>query len=78
MTEHFFGLHNGHLTARADKIAKRHDAWHVNFVDPCGNRPRGWFACPNLGEPFDSDTAKAVMADIEQAGGIESLRKKGT
>lgn len=73
MSEYFFGLHAGHLTARADRIARRHGAWHVNYTEPRGER-RGWFACPNRGNPFDERTATAVMADIEAAGGIEALR----
>jgi len=33
------------------------------------------FACPNRGAAFDLAVAKAVMADIERAGGIEGLRR---
>jgi hypothetical protein len=76
MNEYFFGLHRGHLKAKADQIAKKHGAWHVNFTEPNGEK-RGWFGCDNLGHPFDSGRANAVMADIEKAGGIESLQKKG-
>jgi hypothetical protein len=72
MDEYFFGLHRGHLTAEADRIARRHGAWHVNCIESDGRR-RGWFSCPNRGAPFDRATAKAVMADIERAGGIEAL-----
>jgi hypothetical protein len=52
MSQHFFGLHSGHLTAQAERIARKHGAWHVNFTEPRGER-RGWFACPNRGNPFD-------------------------
>lgn len=76
MGEYFFGLHNGHLKAVAGKIAKKHGATHVNFTEPTG-RKRGWFSGPNRGEPFDSRLASAVMADIDKAGGVEALRKKG-
>ena len=72
-----FGLHNGHLKAVADKIAKKHGAEHVNFTEPTG-RERGWFAGPNRGEPFDSRLASVVMADIDKAGGVEALRKRGS
>lgn len=75
MSEHFFGLHTGHLKARADKIAETHGAWHVNFTEPNGEK-RGWFACPNRGSPFDQATACAVMAAIDEAGGIDTLRRK--
>ncbi len=77
MGEYFFGLHDGHLKAVADKIAKKHGAEHVNFTEPTG-RERGWFAGPNRGEPFDSRLASIVMADIDKAGGIEALRKRGS
>lgn len=73
MSEHFFGVHHGHLTATADRIAARFDAWHVNYTEPNGAR-RGWFACPNLGHPFDGATARAVLDAIEAAGGIDALR----
>jgi len=73
MSDHFFALHTGHLTAKADKIAQRHDAWHVNYTEPNGQR-RGWFACRNRGNPFDQATANAVMSDIDRAGGIDALR----
>lgn len=75
MNEYMFGLHSGHLTAKADTIAKKHGAWHVNYTEPRGER-RGWFACPNRGSPFDQATATAVMADIRAAGGIEALTRK--
>jgi hypothetical protein len=72
VSEYLFGLHNGHLTAVADQIAGRHGAWHINYTEPCGER-RGWFACPNRGPSFYQVTASAVMADIDRAGGIETL-----
>lgn len=75
MSEYFFGPHTGHLTKRADQIAKRHGAVHVNYTDPDG-RKRGWFACRNRGTPFDQNTESAVMRDIDAAGGIDRLAKK--
>jgi hypothetical protein len=73
-----FGMHNGHLKAQADRIAEKHGAWHVNYTEPNGRR-RGWFECQNRGAPFDGDTAKEVLADVEAAGGFEKLtrRQKG-
>ena len=79
MSEHFFGLHSGHLTKKADQIAEKHGAWHVNydeFKGPGQIERRGWFACPNRGNPFDGATAAAVMTDIEAAGGLDSMKKK--
>src|ERR1700730_9203525 len=75
VSEYLFGVHYGHLTAPADLIAGRHGAWHVNYTDPHGQR-RGWFACPNRGAQFDQAIARAVMADIDRVGGIESLRRE--
>ena len=72
VSEYVFGLHDGHLTAVADQIAGRHGAWHVNYTEPCGER-RGWFACPNRGPSFYQVIARAVMADIDRAGGFENL-----
>jgi hypothetical protein len=69
-----FGLHSGHLTAHAERIAKKHGAWHINYTEPRGQR-RGWFACPNRGSPFDQRVSDAVWADIDAAGGIDALRK---
>lgn len=78
MTEHFFGLHSGHLPEAADKIAKRFGAWHVNYDEPTGNgehRQRGWFACPNRGEPFDSRIARAVLDAIAKELPSEKVRR---
>ncbi len=72
MGEYMFGLHSGHLTSRADAIARRHEAHHINYTEPNGRR-RGWFACRNLGAPFDQATADAVWRDIEASGGLEVL-----
>ena len=57
------------------ETAKRNGAWHVNHTEPRGRR-RGWFGCPNRGEPFDRNTAAAVMDDIDKAGGIDARRHR--
>ena len=75
MSEHFFGLHKGHLKSIADKIAEKHGAWHVNCDEPTGEKC-GWFGCPNRGFPYDGWVEKAVMAEIEAAGGIDSMKFK--
>ena len=77
VSEYLFGLHTGHLTTAVDQIAGRHGAWHVNYTEPCGER-HGWSACPNRGPSFNRVIARAVMADIDQAGGIESLYRGET
>jgi len=73
MSEHFFGLGDGYMPAAADEVARKHGACLVNYTEPHGKR-RHWFACPNRGEPFDSSTANAVMADIEAAGIVANGR----
>jgi hypothetical protein len=75
VSEFQFGLHDGHLTAKAQAIAERHGADHINYTEPRG-RKRGWFACRNSGSPFDQATARAVLDDLEAAGGFDTLRKR--
>jgi len=78
MSEHFFLTGKGHLGKRADKIARKHGATLVNYTDPgcgcgygctgdCPENRRHWFACDNLGEPFNGATARAVECDLRQA-----------
>lgn len=67
-----FLLHDGHLKAAADKIARQFGARQVNFVEPDGRR-RGWFECRDNGEPFNSQTAQRVHSAIEAAGGVGTL-----
>ena len=64
---YLFALGPGHLPTRADRIARRHGARLVNYTEPSGQR-RHWFACPNLGAPFDAARAAAVLADLRAAG----------
>lgn len=83
MSEHLFGLGDGHLSERAEEIAAEHDATLVNYTDaPCncgyGCRPhtcknsrRHWFTTRNYGEPFNSATATAVLDALRAAGEIE-------
>jgi hypothetical protein len=72
---HRFGLHTGHLTQCADRIARRHGAWHVNHTEPNGQR-RGWFCAHNRGSPFDQSIAEAINAHIDRLGGIDRLRHR--
>lgn len=77
MSAYFFGLHHGHLTNRADRIARvvgGPGCRHVNHTEPNGER-RGWFYAPNRGEPFNRDTARRVSDAIEKAGGIVALAR---
>ncbi len=66
MSEYMFGLHYGHYPKRADKIARKYGAVHVNYTEPNGQK-RGWFAGPNRGTPFDQRMADAVFADLDRA-----------
>ena len=76
MDTHFFGLAHGRVskaTARkVARIAAGHDAFFVsNFSDSGGHQSgdeRSWFACQNRGAPFDGLTARAVEADLQDAG----------
>lgn len=71
MSQHFFMVGKGHvspsLAARLDTIAGKHDAEFVS-VDLPGEGPRFWFACPNLGAPFDAQTERAVRDALQGAG----------
>ena len=80
MSEYMFGLGNGWLPKRADQIARKHNAYLVNYTDPqckcgrgcdnykCKASRRHWFSGPNHGSPFDGDMAQAVKNDLAAAG----------
>ena len=79
MSEYYFLVGKGHLGKRAAKIAAKHGATLVNHTDPgcgcgygctsdCWANRRHWFACDNLGEPFNSATAREVESDLRQSG----------
>ena len=66
MSGFLFGAGNGRVSQRegkrCDRIAQKHGASFVWVKMPEG--PRFWFACPNRGNPFDRDTAEAVMFEV--------------
>ncbi|MEK6879341.1 MAG: hypothetical protein AABY22_07035 [Nanoarchaeota archaeon] len=76
MSEYFFGLGKNWLSKKANKIAEKHGAYLVNYIDPqcncgygckphtCNKSKRHWFACKNLGHPFDTQTASEVLKDL--------------
>lgn len=68
MSEHFFGLHSGHLPASLTEPIEAEFAddhvFHVNYIEQ--GRKRGWWSCRNRGEPFDSAVARAVMARLSE------------
>ena len=78
MSEYMFGLGKGHLSQKIAEIAEKHGAKLINYVDPgcscgygcspdkdCPNNKRHWFTTQNLGEPFNSRTANAVLDAIK-------------
>lgn len=67
MAEFCFGVGLGFLGKKADRIARKHGAWLVNHQDATGVK-RHWFETWNRGNPFDRQTAEAVMADLQLAG----------
>jgi hypothetical protein len=73
MQEYNFGYGSHKIrptTARVlDRIARKHAGARAGFVT--ANMPEGprfWFVIPNRGEPFDRDTAAAILAEATQAG----------
>lgn len=78
MTEHFFGLHDGHLDRDLIRdVLRQHGmdsaVHHTNYTEPNDDR-RGWFCCPGVGEPFDGLIAARTMAAIEVEGGLDAFR----
>lgn len=73
MSEYCFGVHRGHLGPRADEIAQRYGAGHVKHTDAGGER-WGWFETREV--VCRDAVEKAVLADIEQAGGFDALRRQ--
>lgn len=83
MTEYFFGLGSGWLPKKAEIIARKHDAHLVNHTDDpckcgkgcktgtCEASRRHWFACENLGSPFNEATAAIVARDLKAAKLLE-------
>lgn len=69
-----FGVtHNRQLTSgvarRLDRICREHGG--SGFVGPVsipGNAARGWFESENIGEPFNSATAREVLEAVKAEG----------
>lgn len=67
MSEYLFGLHRGHLHARITRpIERKLGVSHINYTEPRGEK-RGWWAGPNLGEPFDRALSARVGALLDAA-----------
>jgi hypothetical protein len=85
MSEFMFGAGSGWLPAKADKIAKKHGAYLVNYTDAqckcgygckphtCKASRRHWFGGPNYGAPFDSQLAHRVEDELVEAGIIQAF-----
>lgn len=76
MSEHFFGVGPGHLGRAVATVARQHGAELVNYTEPRGER-RHWFACPNLGEPFDAACARDVLAALRANGLLPAAEEGG-
>lgn len=50
---------------RRQRIARKHGATFVYPGAIPGSETRGWFECPNRGEPFNEATAKAVLSEVK-------------
>jgi hypothetical protein len=75
--DYLFGMHEGHLNAQAERIAKAHGCTLVRYREPDGSR-RGWFATPNVGHDNNIAKRDAVIADIDAMGGFQALRMRFT
>ena len=66
-TEFQFGVTKEKITKkegmRRDEIAIRHGGNFIGPVSIPGNEVKGWFVIDNKGEPFNSRTAKAILAE---------------
>ena len=51
---------------RRHDIAEQHGCDWTEIWDVASGRWKSWFSCPNRGEPFDSQTADAVMRDVSE------------
>lgn len=74
--QYLFAVRAGKLKGGTRAAAKRHRiarqteegaGYTYYFDDDCGVW-RGWGYCPNLGHPFDSQTARKIMAAWAAAG----------
>jgi hypothetical protein len=72
MSDYLFGTGRGKLTKATredfDRIAEESDAWFCGNPNMPGDGHRFWFACRNMGHPFDDATASAVLKALEAAG----------
>ncbi|MHB2027543.1 MAG: hypothetical protein ACYCPT_01845 [Acidimicrobiales bacterium] len=75
MSEYMFGLGRGRLTPKAckdfDRVAAEYGARFSGNPELPGDGYRWWFACENLGAPFDELRSKDVLDALERAGYLD-------
>lgn len=71
MSEYVFGVSRRKPTEmqrlEIEIIVSYHGVTFVEYDDPSEGY-KSWFTGPNRGEPFDSQLAKAVYADLKESG----------
>jgi hypothetical protein len=69
MSEYFFGGERGKLTPKQVKnretAAKKHGATFV-YANIPGDGRRSWFECRNQGSPFNENTERHVLHELEE------------
>jgi hypothetical protein len=78
ISQHIFGLHEGHFRDEANDIAKESGAWHVNYTEPGTDLKRGWFATSTLNSTLPREVEQNVMRKVQAIGGFEALRKRSS
>lgn len=73
---HHFGLGPGHLPRKAAAVAHKHGAVLINYTEPNGQK-RHWFNCQNMGEPFDSQVAAAVLGELHSGKLVTGVSQWG-
>jgi len=85
---HMFGVGRGWLGEKAAAIGRKHGAELVNYTaaqctcgygcapHECERSRRHWFEAENCGEPFNSHTAAAVLAELSTPPERQQPRKR--
>ena len=70
MGKYHFGVGNGRVSRKRINSLQRIASEHGAIFCACNiaGRPRYWFSCQNLGSPFDSQRAYAVLMAAKNAG----------
>ena len=65
MSEYMFGVTSKVTKTegrRRDKIARKHGGAFVGPLTTPGNAGKGWFAIPNLGDPFNARRSREILS----------------